>query len=312
MKIGKNKLMDIFFVGAGAVGSFYSSRLKKMGLSVGIQSSYSEMMSEKGLLVESRGTDFLFEPDVVFENIPKQRVSDIVVVTTKVLKGNSIAKDIKALVGKDTVIVLLQNGIGIEKEYSELYPNNVIVSGLAFICVSRRSPVHIVHQSHGKIVLGVFQESSTNRGADKLNQISKWFNESGVECKTTSSILRQRFKKLVWNAAFNPLSVLDGDRNTSDLIKHSEDTLRRAMDEVCILADAYNCSLNSELVDFMIEDTRKMPPYETSMLLDKKNGRALEVQAILGNALEMASLKKIDLPVLNGFYKRLLLKGFTD
>ena len=304
--------LDTFFVGAGAIGSFYSSRLKKLGVSVGIQSSHAETMSKNGIFVKSLGDDYLFVSDFSCKDIPKQSVSDIVFITTKVLKGSSTPRDIKPLIGKNTVIVLLQNGIGIENEYSELYPNTTIISGLAFICVSRISPTHIVHQSHGRLVFGVFQESSARSGADIVNQLSKWFNSAGVACKSTPSILRERFKKLVWNAAFNPLSVLNGDKNTAELLNESEGTLRAAMAEVCFLAKVYKCPLNSELVDFMIDDTRKMPAYETSMLLDKKNGRSLEVQAILGNALEMASLKNIELPVLKGFHERLVLKGYTN
>ena len=143
--------LDTFFVGAGAIGSFYSSRLKKLGVSVGIQSSHAETMSKNGIFVKSLGDDYLFVSDFSCKDIPKQSVSDIVFITTKVLKGSSTPRDIKPLIGKNTVIVLLQNGIGIENEYSELYPNTTIISGLAFICVSRISPTHIVHQRFAQL-----------------------------------------------------------------------------------------------------------------------------------------------------------------
>ena len=79
------------------------------------------------------------------------------------------------------------------------------------------------------------------------------------------------------------------------------------MKEVILLAEMSDSHLDPALIETMIENTRKMKPYKTSMLVDYEKGRPLELEAILGNAVFYAQEVGVDVPCLSGLYGLLKL-----
>ena len=84
--------------------------------------------------------------------------------------------------------------------------------------------------------------------------------------------------------------------------QHCRQLIMQVMQEVFLLAKADNCPLPSNIIAEKISYTEKMVPYETSMLLDFKNNRPMEIEAILGNALKFAQQKSIPTPYLSSLY----------
>jgi 2-dehydropantoate 2-reductase len=84
--------------------------------------------------------------------------------------------------------------------------------------------------------------------------------------------------------------------------KHCKQLIMQVMQEIFLLATADNCSLPKNIIAEKISYTEKMLPYETSMLLDFKNNRPMEIEAILGNALKFAQEKSIPTPHLSSLY----------
>jgi len=135
------------------------------------------------------------------------------------------------------------------------------------------------------------------------------FNASDVPCIIDENIVTARWKKLIWNAPFNPVSVIGGGVTTDVIINNSESLklVKNIMNEVIDLANIYGHNLPKNLVDENIALTVKMKPYKTSMLLDYENNRRLEVEAILGNAVRLARKKNFPVPNLEAIYALLLL-----
>ena len=105
---------------------------------------------------------------------------------------------------------------------------------------------------------------------------------------------------MLWNAAFNPLSVTEGGVTTEQLLSSTkmEEHIRGIMAEISSLAVACGHQLPHGLIDSMIKNTKTMTPYKTSMLLDYERGHNLETEAILGNSLRLAKAYKLKLPVI--------------
>jgi 2-dehydropantoate 2-reductase len=112
----------------------------------------------------------------------------------------------------------------------------------------------------------------------------------------------------VWNAPFNPLSVLSGGLCTNDILSTREPFVRAIMDEVCEIATAVGHSLPEDIVEKNIASTRKMPPYKTSMLLDFEAGRPMETEAILGNAVRAGQRVGVPIPHLESVYALMKLR----
>jgi len=146
--------IKVLLYGSGAVGSFYAGKLFQAGASVSVVSrSDFDVVKNHGISVKSVLGDFHFTPDRVLKNgVEYNDNADFIIVATKVLPEIDIYNLIKDSVKPGSSIVLLQNGIDIERPVVEKFPDNEIISALAFICVSRTEYGVIEHQDYGRII----------------------------------------------------------------------------------------------------------------------------------------------------------------
>lgn len=297
---------DILLIGPGAIGSFYAGKLAQAGASIAAlcHEDY-DVIASGGISVKSITGDFNFTPTPLHRVEDYTGKADYIIVATKVLPKIDIPSLIRSAVKPWTSIVLLQNGIDIENPVAEAYPENEIISGLAFICVSRVSPGHVHHQDYGKLTIGRYPSGPS----EKVNLLGKMFSEAGVPFVIENDIIASRWKKLVWNAPFNPMSVVGGGVDTGMMVSNpaSLPVVRAIMEEVAMIAEADGHPLPKGFIDQNINDTIKMTPYKTSMLLDYENRRPMEVEAILGNALRKGENLGIKTPHMRTLYALLSL-----
>lgn len=281
-----NKTKIVLF-GTGAVGSFYAGKLAQAGASVSVVSrSDYDVVKKHGISIKSVLGDFHFVPDRVLKNSSEYKdTADYIIVATKVLPEIDVYNMIRDAVRPESSIVLLQNGIDIERPVAEQFPDNEIISALAFICVSRTGYGIINHQDYGNLMLGRYPGGSS----DKVMKLVELFANSGLNVDGTDDVIAARWKKLLWNAPFNPLSVICGGADTKEMLEDRDvkSLCMEIMKEVLALSIADGHPLNEVLIRKNIKDTEIMTPYKTSMLLDYENKRPMEVEAILGNALRI-------------------------
>lgn len=301
------KSVNILVVGTGAIGSFYGGKLAIAGANVSavIRSDY-EYVKSNGISIKSINGDFVFKPDEVVQKVEDySKIPDYIIVSTKVLPSINVEKIIRPKVGSNTTIVLIQNGIDIEEPIAKAFPENEIISCLAFIGVSKTAPGQVHHQEFGRIVIGNYPNGKTK----KVEDFNQMLNSVNVPCVIDENIISARWKKLIWNGPFNPISVIGGGITTDIIINNSEllKLVKRIMNEVVDLANALGYNLSKSLVDENIASTLEMKPYKPSMLLDYENKRPLEVEAILGNAVRLARKNNFPVPSLETIYALLLL-----
>lgn len=297
--------MRVLIVGAGAIGGFYGALLAKGGAEVALvcRSDY-ETVKALGIQIKSPLGEWRFRPQAVYRCAGEvTSLPQYVILSTKVLPQIDRAALIRAAVGPDTAIVLLQNGVEIEGELDAAFPNHELISGLAFVCVSRIAPGQVWHQAYGDLKLGVFPRGVSPR----VEALCQAFERAGVKAEAVSDIVAARWGKCVWNAPFNPLSVLSGGL-TTDLLLTQEGLIRAVMAEVCAIAAALGHPLPAEIIAQQIDHTRRMPPYKTSMLLDFEAGRPTETEAILGNAVRAAHRVGVSVPRLESLYALMKLR----
>ncbi|HRZ25679.1 MAG TPA: 2-dehydropantoate 2-reductase [Spirochaetota bacterium] len=298
---------EILLIGTGAVGSFYGGKLSQAGARVSaLCRSDFDAVKKNGIEIKSIFGNLKFTPEITINRISQyDRVPDYIIVATKVLPEIDIPNLIKDAVHPETSIVLLQNGIDIERPVSAAFPSNEIIDGLAFICVSRTSAGKIEHQDYGRIVLGRYPSGKS----EKAEALRDLLTRAGVPCEIDDDIIAARWKKLVWNAPFNPISVLAGGANTRGMMesKATYTLIKKVMEEVALLAEKTGHKLPDGVIEKNLSDTAVMKPYKTSMLLDYENKRPMEVEAILGNAVRIAQSMGIEVPHIESLYGILTL-----
>ena len=298
--------MKVLVIGSGAVGSFYGSLLARQGAEVSLlaRSDY-EVVKQRGIDIESKGGVYHFSPAHVVRSAAElAEKPDYVLLCVKVVEGVDRVGLLREAIGPDTAIVLVSNGIDIEAEIAQAYPNHEIISGLAFICVTRTAPGKIWHQAYGKLALGNYPGGLS----EKAQALCAAFEQSGITCVGSDDIATARWQKCVWNAPFNPLSVLSGGLATADILATQEAFVRAIMEEIAAIAKVAGHPLPEDIVELNISSTHKMPPYKTSMLLDFEAGRPMETEAILGNAVRYGRRLNVAIPHLESVYALMKLR----
>ncbi|KAJ4398303.1 hypothetical protein N0V85_006313, partial [Neurospora sp. IMI 360204] len=166
-----DKPVHIIFVGAGAVGCFYASRLhhpsKNIHVSLIARSNYKALLGNGVKLQTHSFGNYTFTPHAVFPNVaaaasaPVQQW-DYVIVTTKALpdRGDDSAL-IAPLIGPNSCIVLIQNGVGVEAPYRTRFPSTPIISAVTVVSAEQISLGVIRQNRWTRIHLGPYSNSAS-------------------------------------------------------------------------------------------------------------------------------------------------------
>ncbi|MBQ8543163.1 MAG: 2-dehydropantoate 2-reductase [Bacteroidaceae bacterium] len=285
--------MKYAIIGTGAVGSFYGGKLAHAGCDVHflLHSDY-EYVKEHGLQVDSCDGSFHLHNPKVYNDTASMPKADVVIVALKTTRNHLLKELLPPLLHKDTLVLLIQNGIGPEPELQKQFPELYLAAGLAFICSSKTEPGRVNHQCYGSINIGNY----SCKEPAIIEQLIADFTMAGI---TTCEVeyLEARWKKEVWNMPFNGMTVALNTR-TDHLLAHpaTRELIHRQMLEVIGAAQALGVkNIDASFADQMIEMTLNMAPYSPSMKLDYDFHRPMEIDYIYSNAI--AEAKKVGFPM---------------
>jgi 2-dehydropantoate 2-reductase len=295
-------------LGTGAVGGYYGACLQRAGLEVHflLHSDY-EQVYQQGLVIESPTGDFTLPYVNAYSDVGKMPQCDVVVVALKSTQNHLLPQLLPAVVKESGVVVLLQNGLGVEEEVARIVGSQRVIGGLCFICSNKVGPGHIRHLDYGEIKLGEYTpDYRPGEITERMRQIAGDFESAGISVKLVADLLLARWQKLVWNIPYNGLSVVL-DARTDQLIANPDIRLliEQLMHEVVAGAAATGRMIPNSFVPKMLDHTEKMTPYLTSMKIDYDQRRSLEVEAIFGNPLRTALANGTDLPKIAMLYQQL-------
>ena len=288
-------MLSYSVIGTGAIGGFYGGRLARAGRQVRflLHSDY-EYVKEHGLQVESCDGDFRLDRVEAYKTTEDMPQSDVVIVGLKSVNNHLLPQLLRPVVTDDTIVVLIQNGIGLEDDLQEVFPDLHIVAGLAFICSAKVGPGHISHQCYGSINLGNF--SCPKQHFEALLQD---FIEAGIQAAEVP-YLEARWRKAVWNMPFNGMTVAL-NTSTDKLLKNpaTRQLIYDQMMEVIGAANALGIStLTSEFADKMMAMTDAMVPYSPSMKLDFDHHRPMEIPYLYTRPIAEAKKVGFEMPKL--------------
>lgn len=303
-------------LGTGALGGFYGARLQRAGLDVHflLRSDYQHVR-EYGLLIESPDGDFTLPHVRACSDVGSMPRCDVVVVALKTTQNKLLPQMLPVVLKDNGVVLVLQNGLGIEDEVAQIVDPKSIIGGLCFLCSNKVGPGHICHLDYGTITLAAFMPDGKPAGiTEQMLQVAHDFEQAGISIRLTEDLLMARWQKLVWNIPFNGLSVVL-DATTAELMAdvQARSLAEQLMSEVAVAAEACIRQLSShekrtipgKFIQTMLDDTAKMKPYRTSMKIDYDEHRPLEIEAIFGNPLRVAQQVGVHLPQITMLYQQL-------
>ena len=293
----------ICIVGAGALGGYYGARLAQHGNNVHflLRGDY-DAVRKNGWTIKSYLGDFSLAPGLfgIANDPAKMPKADIVLVTLKTTVNDQFEPLIAPLLKEGTAILTLQNGLGNEERLAVLFGKERVLGGIAFTCINRVAPGVIHHTAAGWIRFGEFGGGPSPRAT----RIAELLSSANIDCAVLDDLRRGRWEKLSWNVPFNGLgAVLDWTTDRLLATEEGSAHVAAVIEEVVAGAAALGMTLPAGLAQAQIDRTRPMGPYLSSMQVDRREGREMEVEAILGEPFRQGTAAGAAMPRIGTIYE---------
>ncbi|KXT09209.1 hypothetical protein AC579_3498 [Pseudocercospora musae] len=310
--------VNVLVVGGGGVGTIAAFNLEAGGLaevSMVLRSNYQHVKIH-GYSIESEdhGSISGWRPTQVLDNVPKShsddtRKFDFLVIATKNIpdNGTPLVEIVRPAVTRSTSIVLLQNGLNIERPFISAFPENVILSGISMMGSREIETGVIQHIGHDSSLIGVFpgQKVQEEIGIKTARDFCNIYSAAGkATCVQDFDVPWSRWRKLIYNACFNPICAITGlDTGSIRLADDSVETLiRPAMEEIRTCAAAAGHELPEHIADIILQFDPIEMHYVPSMLEDLRRGNLIEYENILGEPLRTGQKLGVPMPTISFLY----------
>ncbi len=283
-------------IGTGAIGGYYGARLAQNGqeLHFLLRSDY-EYVRQHGLQIDSCDGSFRLDAPHVYNTTIDMPQCDVVLVCLKSINNSKLRDLLPPLLGPQTLVVLIQNGIGVEQDVQQMFPDVQLAAGLAFICSAKTEPGRVNHQCYGQINLGNY----SCRDEALLQQVVDEFNAAGVKAGLVE-YHEARWKKAVWNMPFNGMTV--ALKTQTNLLLQNPATRQLIYEQMMeVIGAAQHLgvkNIDESFAQKMLEMTDAMTPYSPSMRLDYDFHRRMEIHYLYTRPIEIAREAGFDMPKL--------------
>jgi 2-dehydropantoate 2-reductase len=296
---------SIAIVGAGAIGSYYGARLALAGEQVRflMRSTLAEVRAH-GLTLRERDATRQLDNIAAFAHPAEIGPVDLVVITLKTTANAALAELLPPLLGPQTAILTLQNGLGNEELIASLAGREHVMGGRCYIGVTREASGEVVgYYTPGRMTLGEFGRAAGPR----VKSIAAMFERVGVATQVLDNLAEARWQKLIWNIPFNGLAIVGGGVATDRILATPELAVqvRPLMDEVAAAARHFGYTVTESFIQGQIDVTPGMGAYRPSSAVDFSAGREVEVEAIWGEPLRRAQAAGLAMPRLAALYSTL-------
>lgn len=312
--------MKVCIVGAGAIGGYVAAKLALAGASVTviIRGANLAAVKARGLKLIEAGTEHVVNNLVATDKMGEAGVQDLVILAMKAHQVTPVANQLAPLLGPDTTIVTMQNGIpwwyfqkhGGEfdgRRIESVDPGGVIAAHIPI----ERVIGCVVYPACEMVAPGVIHHIEGNRfpvgeldGAEtpRVDAIAELFKKAGLKSPVLTNIRSEIWLKLWGNLTFNPISALT-QATLVDICQFPPSRALAAsmMTEAQTIANKLGIEFRVSL-EKRIAGAESVGKHKTSMLQDVEAARALEIDALVGSVMELGRLTQTPTPHIDAVY----------
>ena len=291
----------IAIIGTGALGCYYGAKLVKAGEDVHfLARSGRAALTVRGLQVKGPSENLRVKKIHVYGSAAEIGPCDLVILATKATSNDALKTLLPPLLSPETVVMTLQNGLGVEEPVAEIVGPGRVVGAICYIGCMRTAPGVVTCSFPGLMTVGKFGKPA----GDRTHAVAALWRRAGVKCTAQDNLEAQRWHKLVWNVPFNGLAIVTGGVTTDLLLADEGMRLlaRRLMEEIVEAAAKFGHEISRSFVDLQFERTAKMGDYRPSSLIDFEEGRDVELEEIWGEAVRRAKSVGVPVPRMEMLY----------
>ncbi len=312
--------MKVCVVGAGAIGGYVAVRLANAGHDVSAiaRGPHLAAIRAHGLTLVEAEQELVATNLTATDRIPDLGRQDVVLLALKAHQIAAVVEDLPAIVGPETVLVTLQNGIPwwyfqkLGGPYADRVVETVDPGGVLFNAIDPNQVVGCIAYPAATIAEpGVIKHIEGNRfpvgeldgsASARLAMVSALFEGGGFKARVLDDIRSEIWLKLWGNLTFNPISAL----THSTLVDICQFPLSRAlaatmMIEAQVIAERLGASFRVPM-ERRIAGAESVGKHKTSMLQDVEAGKPLEIDGMLGVVVELADITGVEVPTLRTVY----------
>lgn len=299
--------MRIAVFGSGAVGGYFGARLLQAGEEVYLiaRGEHLRAIKEKGLQVTGASGEFSVFPRLATDQPTEIGKVDLVLVGVKAWQVAEAAQAMHPLVGENTTVLPLQNGVEAPYQLAYVLGEKVVLGGLCQISSYLAAPGVIHHVGiDPTIIFGELNRRKTPR----LEKIQAIFLRAGIRAQVSEDIQVALWDKFLFIAAFGAVGAVS--RVSSGEIWQVPPTrqlLSEVMREIWMVARAAGVLLPAEAIARRLEFIEKLPPKTmASMARDLIEGRPSELEQLIGAVVRLGELHEVATPLCHALYAALL------
>jgi len=298
--------MRIAVVGAGGVGGGFGAALAKAGADVTFiaRGAHLAAMKSAGLKVQGGRGETHLVPTRATDDPADIGTVDIVLFCVKLWDVESAGAHIKPLIGPDTAVIPLQNGIDAAERLIPILGESAVMGGVAQISASITAP-GVIQQvgTFMRMIFGEFDGKRSKRGEDFLALCLK----AGFDATLSEQILTELWMKFILLASNAGVMALT--RQPIGRLRDDPD-LRpifiAAYQEAIDVGRARGVALPADALDKILDFTSHAPPaMKASMALDLERGNRLELPWLSGKVAELGRQLGVPTPTHSMMYAML-------
>jgi len=298
--------MRIAVFGSGGVGGYFGGRLALAGEDVTFiaRGEHLRAIQSKGLTVDSLNGDFVVYPTKATAEVNEVGPVDLVIVGVKAWQVPEAARAMKSLVGPETTVLPLQNGVDAVPQLTAELGQDAVIGGLCKIVSFVVAPGHIRHAGFApSIVIGELDDQRTGR----IQTIEATLNHAGLETTIATDINVALWTKFLFIASFSGVgAIANAPAGTLRTDPELRAQMLRAMEEIYALAHARSIQLPSNSIEIVMAGVNALPEDATSsMQRDIAVGKPSELESQNGAVVRMARESGIQVPTHELIYTKL-------
>ncbi|NTV33194.1 MAG: 2-dehydropantoate 2-reductase [Deltaproteobacteria bacterium] len=295
--------MRIAIMGSGGVGGYYGGLLAKAGQEVTFiaRGAHLQAIRDKGLHVKSVHGDFTVSPVKATDRPGEIGAVDLVLVATKTYHTEEAAQAIKPLIGDNTVVISLQNGIDAAERIGSAVGMERMLGGATWLSAAIEAPGRIGQYSQfRRIALGELDGRITPRA----QAVASAFATTPAVVELVPNIRQMLWTKFVFISAISALGGLT--RVSMGEYRHvpeAREVLAQAMAEVSAVAQACGVALDADIVAKTLSFIdAAAPDMRPSMQRDLEAGRMSELESLIGVVVRLGRERGVPTPVMRLAY----------
>jgi 2-dehydropantoate 2-reductase len=274
--------LRIAVVGAGAIGSLFGGFLAKAGNEVTLigRRSHMEAIRLRGLTIDDSQHQTITNLQAISDIAEAEEGGfELVLLTVKAYDTAGAASAARALMGERTVLVSLQNGLGVEEFALEFIRRASLMRGVTSCGAILDKPGVIIPTGMGETVVGELDGVITTR----VQRVAEALEGSGFPTRVTSNISGAVWMKTLVNAGINPFAALTGMRNGELLrVEGLKGLMVETVEEGRRVAERLKVVLEGDPVAKMVMTAEATFNNINSMLIDVERGQPTEIDFING------------------------------